>query len=517
MCFAFILLKNSWIFSGMNLEKPGTYTRFFKLPRGMDMDNTWFPLTAAQKMIYRMTQEYPEPEVSCIGACMAFRADLDFGLLKKCIQAEYERYDCLRLRFTAPDGNGEVMQYIAPHEETDIPFFDLRGMGRTAVQECMRGWTAIPFCRADAPMCEFRLVVFEDGEDGEGRKDEKDREHNGDNGHGIYRGVYLRIDHLLADSCAVIALANDVMELYCHEAFGTPKPGTRYSFRAAALKEIERAKDPVRAAAGEAFWKRLRELGEPIYTDIKGPGRLSESRKRHKNPLLKAADRQMRDCREGQASFYLKPEPAGRLLGFCSEHGISMTNLLLMGLRTYLSKQNGGETDISLRNYVSRRSSRLARLSGGSRVHCYPCRTVMGPEIEFLDGIGMIQNLQNNIYRHVDYDSEKVIQDILDYYHAPENTIYESVALTYQPMPVSMQNEMLKGIPCRTMWFSNGVAVQPVYLTVMQNPADLGLEFYVKYQAADYGSDDIERFYDGLQRILFMGVEKPEMAVGEMM
>lgn len=127
----------------------------------------------------------------------------------------------------------------------------------------------------------------------------------------------------------------------------------------------------------------MRELGEPIYTDIKGPGRLSESRKRHKNPLLRAADRQMTDCREGQVSFYMKPEPAGKLMGFCSEQGISMTNLLLMGLRTYLSKQNGGETDISLRNYVSRRSSRLARLSGGSRVHCYPCRTVMEPETGF--------------------------------------------------------------------------------------------------------------------------------------
>lgn len=483
------------------------------------MEKTWFPLTAAQKMIYRMTQEHPEPEVTCIGACMAFRADLDFGLLKKCIQMEYERYDCLRLRFTAPDGNGAVMQYIAPYEETDIPFFDLRGMGRAAVQECMRGWTAIPFQRVYAPRCEFRLVLFEDEEEREDEEYCEDKGYSAHYGayHGAYHGVYLRIDHLLADSCAIIALANDVMELYCHEAFGTPKPGICYSFREAALKEIERAQNPVRKAAGEAFWKRMRELGEPIYTDIKGPGRLSESRKRHKNPLLRAADRQMTDCREGQVSFYMKPEPAGKLMGFCSEQGISMTNLLLMGLRTYLSKQNGGETDVSLRNYVSRRSSRLARLSGGSRVHCYPCRTVMEPETGFLAGAGIIQNLQNNIYRHVDYDSEKVIQDILDYYQAPENTIYESVALTYQPMPVSMQNEMLKRIPCRTMWFSNGIAVQPVYLTVMQNPADLGLEFYVKYQAADYGADDMERLYDGLQRILFMGVEMPGMAVGEMM
>lgn len=452
-------------------------------------------------MIYNLTEEHSEPEVTCLGTCMALRADLDLRLLRKCIQMEYERHDCLRLRFTAPDENGEVMQYIAPDEKREIPFIDLRKITTAEAEKQMKNWTRIPFTRIDAPMCEFRLVAFEAGEEGKPQ--------------GVYQGVYLRIDHLLADSCFIIALAGDVMELYCHFAFGTQIPGTRCSFREAVFKDLEKAKNPVRKAADEAFWKKLTEMGEPVYTDIKGPGRLIESRKRHGNPELRAADRQMLDCTEGQASFYLDPEPARQLMEYCAENGISMTNLLLMGLRTYLSKQNNGEKDISVRNYVSRRSSRLARLSGGSRVHCYPCRTIMEPETRFLDGVSMIQNLQNNIYRHVDYDPEKVIRKMLDYYHAPENTIYESVALTYQPMPICLRNESLREIPYRTMWFSNGTAIQPVYLTVMQNTADSGLEFYVKYQTADYDYEDIEKLYDYLMRIVFMGVENPEMKVGE--
>ena len=44
-----------------------------------------------------------------------------------------------------------------------------------------------------------------------------------------------------------------------------------------------------------------------------------------------------------------------------------MTDLLLMGLRTYLSKQNDGEPDISVRNYVSRRVSRIDRKAGAAR------------------------------------------------------------------------------------------------------------------------------------------------------
>lgn len=459
------------------------------------MEKEQFPLTAAQKMIYNLTREYSEPEVTCLGACMALRANLDTGLLRECIRMEYERYDCLRLRFTAPDEHGAVMQYIAPDGETDIPFVDFSHVTMEEAKKQMRSWTRIPFVRADAPMCEFRLAAFEGGT----------------------QGVYLRIDHLLADSCAVIALANDVMELYCHYAFGMPKPGQFRSYREAALKDLERAENPVKKSADEAFWWKLTEMGEPIYTDIKGSGRLMESRKRHGNPFLRAVDRRRIDCAEGQASFYLAPEPAGRLMEFCLKHGISMTNLLLMGLRTYLSGQNGGERDISVRNYVSRRSSRLARLSGGTRAHCYPCRTVMEPETSFLNGVLAIQHLQNNIYRHADYDCEKVLQGMLDFYHAPEHTIYESVALTYQPMPICLKNERWKGIPCRTMWFSNGTAIQPVYLTVMHNPSDSGLEFYVKYQSADYDYGDIENLYDGLTRILFIGAENPGMEAGEIL
>lgn len=458
------------------------------------MERETFPLTAAQKMINRMTQEYIQPQVTCLGACLMMKADLDLSLLKQCLRLELERYDCLRLRFTVPDEYGEVQQYIAPHDTREIKVVDFTNETLEEAEYQMKRWTQTPFSRIEAPMCEFILLKLPDG----------------------YQGVYLRIDHLLADSCAIIELANDVMDLYCHFTFGTPPPQPRPSFIDAARKDLADAEDPVRRKKDEAFWKTQIQRGEPIYTDIKGPARLSESRKHHQHPGLRSADRQLKDCREGQTSFYLGSEPAGRLLDFCTENKTSMTNLLLMGLRTYLSKQNGGEKDISIRNYVSRRTTRLARRSGGCRVHCYPCRTIIEPEQSFLDGIRIIQKLQNEIYRHVNYDSEKVLQDIRDYYHAPENTIYESIALTYQPMPIRLQNKQLQEIPCHTTWYSNGIAIQPIYLTVMHK-AEKNLEFYIKYQSADYKEEDIENLYHNLIKILFTGLKNPQIPIGELL
>ena len=74
----------------------------------------------------------------------------------------------------------------------------------------------------------------------------------------------------------------------------------------------------------------------------------------------------------GQDTYVLEPNPSERLLEFCQEQGISLNNLLLMGLRTYLSKQCDGQKDISLRCYVSRRTSKLDRKAGGSRIHVFP-------------------------------------------------------------------------------------------------------------------------------------------------
>ena len=44
-----------------------------------------------------------------------------------------------------------------------------------------------------------------------------------------------------------------------------------------------------------------------------------------------------------------------------------------------------------------------------------------------------------------------------------------------------------------------------------------GLEFYFKYQTAQVSDHDVELLYYYLMRIIFMGVENPEMTVGEIM
>ena len=51
----------------------------------------YYPLTAAQKMHHNWIMDYGTQQVSGVSVVASVQAELDFGLLKKCIQMETER------------------------------------------------------------------------------------------------------------------------------------------------------------------------------------------------------------------------------------------------------------------------------------------------------------------------------------------------------------------------------------------------------------------------------------------
>ena len=50
----------------------------------------YYPLTAAQKMHHNWILDYGTQQVSGVSVVASVQAELDFGLLKKCIQMETE-------------------------------------------------------------------------------------------------------------------------------------------------------------------------------------------------------------------------------------------------------------------------------------------------------------------------------------------------------------------------------------------------------------------------------------------
>ena len=110
-------------------------------------------------------------------------------------------------------------------------------------------------------------------------------------------------------------------------------------------------------------------------------------------------------------------------------------------------------------NFISRRSTHDEWTSGGSRTVAFPCRTVISPDAEFLDALYEIQNVQNRIYMHSNYDPAPIRAQYAEKYPIPDDTTYESVWLTYRPMPVAIDNPYIAQIPQHAVWFANGAAI----------------------------------------------------------
>lgn len=455
----------------------------------------YYPLTAAQRMHHSWIQDYKTQQVSGVSVVASLRAALDFGLLKKCIQLEFERYGCMRVRFTKPDKKGEVKQYVVKKDTRDIPLKDLSGLSLAEADQQMQQWAYETFDGDDIPLCDVAMVKLPEG----------------------YNGFFIHMDHRLIDSCGLVVMIDDLMQLYTHYRFQSDYPKDLADYEAVLQKDLKRASNEKRFAKDKKFWDdQLDALGEPIYSDIQGSSVLEEARKKHGDERLRAADIERDNLYVQVKDYYLEPVPTKNLMDFCMNHQLSMTNLLLLGIRTYLSKENNGQEDISIQNFISRRSTHDEWTSGGSRTIMFPCRTVIPADTEFMAAAYEIQNVQNRIYMHSNYDPALIQEEIRKRYHTPEHTTYESCYLTYQPMPVKVDNPHLADVPQHSKWFANGAATKKVYLTVSHTDNG-GMNFSFHYQTAHLEEHDMELFYYYLMRILFKGIAEPDMSIGEIM
>lgn len=461
----------------------------------MSVKRNEYPLVAAQNMHYQWIREYKTQQVSGVSIIASLKAELDFGLLKKCIQMEYQRYGCMRLRFTKPDKDGKIKQYLVKQDTRDVPLKDLSGMTMKEADELMQQWAYETLDGDNRPMCEIYMMKLPEG----------------------YNGFFIHMDHRLIDSCGLVVLVEDLMALYTHYRFGSDYPAPLADFETVLQNDLAKASNEKRFAKDKKFWDdQLDQLGEPLYSDIQGPSVLEEARKKHKNKKLRAADIEREKLFVAVKDYVLEPEPTQGLIDFCMNHQISMTNLLLLSIRTYLSKVNNGQEDITIENFISRRSTHDEWTSGGSRTIMFPCRTVLPADMDFLSAAYEIQSVQNRIYMHSNYDPALIREEMKRRYKTPDDTTYESCYLTYQPMPVKPQNSFISNIPMHNKWFANGAATKKMYLTV-SHTENGGMNFSYHYQTVKLDEKDMELMYYYMMRILFTGISNPDITLGELM
>ena len=457
----------------------------------MDTERKLYPLAASQRMHYFTLQHCPLKQVLNIGTSLTIEIDIDFNVLKQSIYEAYERCESMRLRFCEGE-NGEVMQYIAPREERDIPFFEFSHWKPEDAESEMKKWTSVPFERMNSPMNKIVMISMPGG----------------------YKGMYMCVDHMTMDAQSIVGFYTDVIQIYCSKVYNTEYPKPLESFIKALEKDLKYEAGSKSYEKDKKYWQDVIESSEPIFNDLTGEGILEKHRVEEKNSELRAAVNDGASCEADIAQFHLEPNPSDVLARFCLDNNVSMVCLILMALRTYMQKINKGESDVSIQSTISRRATLSEKKSGGSRIHFFPCRTVVEPDKTFLEGCKIIQNTQNSMFRHANFNPIEYMMMRSRYYKNKPGETYESISLTYQPLSVH-SNDDLPDVKYKSSWYSNGVAAQPLYLTVMHRSLDNGLDFSFEYKKGKYTHDQLEKIYYYVTRIIFDGVLNPEKTVAE--
>lgn len=453
-----------------------------------------YPLTAAQRLHF-YTIKFAAPQVLNIGTGLYIKQDVDFDILKQCVRKALNGFDSMRLRFIQ-DEDGSIYQYVVPFDEREIGFFDFSHWSEDDAHNEMTKWTHKPFENFNSPLNVVVMIKYPGG----------------------YNGIYLKVDHRTMDSSSIIGFNRLVLENYTARVYGFPEPKPQQSYIKAVIHDLEYEKKNSEARKrDEEFWKHEIERDEPMYTDFTGPGRLITQRRESGNPNLRSAVITSNTLEAAISVYHLESEPSARLMKFCEENKVTMAGLLLMGLRTVLSKFNNNEKDVSVKTNVARRGTLLEKNSGGTRIHFFPLRTILEPEKTFIEGIRAIQLEQNRIFRHANYDPIELTIKRGKYRKFTPGASYESISLTYQPLTLREKNTEMPDIDYKTFWYSNGVAAQPLYLTVMHRPEDNGLNFNFEYKKDVVTDHEMEFLYYYLCRILFRGIEDKERTIGEIL
>ena len=453
-----------------------------------------YPLTPAQ-LVHMYTLKFsPTDEVVNIGTGQFFKKELNLAALREALNRAVERCESMRLRLWRDPETDEIWQYVAPYKNQYFEYYDFSAWDEETAHSVMQKWTSQPFDTYRDQLSRIVIVSLPDG----------------------YNGYYLNVHHVCADSASVIAFIKDVLEIYCSLIYHMPEPAPMASYIESVERDLAYAGSK-REARDAEFWHNELSRPEPMYTDFTGPGRLQTLRQEKNDPDLRWCVLPTKDSAGSTITYSLDVDSTNKIIRFAEEHEIPVSAVILHAIRTVLCKFNNNETDITIKDFISRRSTIANKRCGGVRMHCLPLRTIIPLDATVLDSMNIIKEQQQKVFLHADYSVLKYYYEERTHYGGDPGSCYHSVAFTYQPASAKSIIPYLREIPFKSRWYTSGKQPQPFYVTAMHRPGDGGLNFYFGYQLESATPHEIEFLYYYTGRVLFRSIENPDKTIQEIM
>lgn len=450
-----------------------------------------YDLIPAQDMIqFMLKHSFFHKQVTQIPESMIVKKDIDFDVMKKAFNIEIERNDCLRLRFFKE--KGKIRQYFLDEYKVDsIPVLEFKN-------DEERNAVLTEDARKPVRMLKdetFRIKFFRMAD---GRC-----------------GVYINMHHLVMDNAAVFVFFADLFAIYDSLVNGTDMPKPLGSYEKIIQKELAYVANPENLKKEEAAYREFMEKdGEPLYLGVEGPRHLEAERIKKKNPNIKAPSLFDPINDKAELTKYSIPyEESQKIFDFMKENGVGGECLVQLGMRLHVSKVNNRHNDTYFIVLCPRRRTLSDKRAGGTLAVPLPWRIVLPESITFRDALKKMSDLQFWAFKHMDYPYLEYRDLQRKMYNYPAAAGASTMMFSWFPLEAGSMNNW----DYEFEGYSLGRYIMVIYTFAMKDAATGCMKFSCMHRTKYVTVEEAEALHRGTEKALLLGVENPDMTLGEIM
>lgn len=450
-----------------------------------------YSLTPSQDTMHFMLKYSLHKQVMQIPMSMTVEEKIDFGLMKKALNIEIERNDCMRLRFVKM--GREIKQYfISPYELDNVLTI---GFNSKEEQEEFFNSDAqkpIRFLKDEV----FRVVFFTSF-------DKKS-------------GVYINVCHLNMDATSVFLFFSDLFAVYHALKSGEDMPPALGSFLDIIKKEEAYLANSKKLEADRRFYREFfLKDGEPFYAGVHGMDMLNKERQKKKNPAIRvpSAFDPIHD-RANMLCLSISPDTTREIYEYCQSNSVSVDCLLQLGLRTHCSSINERIDDVYIMSLCSRRASPKEKNCGGCMTQPLPARSVISEDKTFAEAIAKQQLVQVALYRHMNYpymDCRRLVQELYSY-----SMTASPSCMMFTWLPIS-PDALGEGVAFKLEGYNLGRYIMPLYAFAAPNASQGTIDMYYLYRTSVISKEQIAALHKNTVKVLQAGIKNPEQTVGDLL
>lgn len=447
-----------------------------------------YDLIPSQQTIYLMVKYSLHKQVTQIPTSISLNREIDFDLMKKALNIEISRNDCLRARFIKV--NKKLQQYFIPEytvEDVPVKLFSSAQEQNDYFSEDAQ--KPVYFLKDEI----FRIVFF--------------RSYDGNS------GIYLNVSHLNMDAMGVVIFYMDMLAVYRALKTGTELPPALSSYEEYIKKELVKISDTEKMCKHEAFYREyFLKGGEPFYAGVHGHDLLDKARKKNPACRVPAAYSPLND-KADVIERVIAPDDAKKIFEYCSANSVAPESILQLGIRTHCSSINYRTDDVFMMSMCSKRVTVKDKHMSGCVTQPLQMRTILSESDTFEEALKQYFDTRAQLFRHMDYPyitARDLSREIYNY-----NMIQGPACMMFSWIPVPYLPD--SDIKFQFNGYNLGRYITPCYTICYPDPNSGTIKCRYMYRTHMITPEQINAMHDNAVSVITAGIEDPQITIGKLL